>query len=60
MISEQDLKFIEDHNDKLIELIKGGVFETRNGQAIINFDNEGNIREIEIKQVVYKRKHANS
>jgi len=38
------------------EMIDGGVFETKNGKAILSFNSDGKMMEIEIQKKVYKYK----
>lgn len=47
-------KFME-QRDKYQLLLDNGVFNIRNGQAILNFDNLGNLTQIDINVLMYKK-----
>lgn len=38
----------------LIQLVKEEVFELKNGKAILHFDKEGDIREVEIRRIAWR------
>ena len=44
---QEDLKTIARYQQYFQQLIEQNVFETKNGKAILNFDNDGRIGEIE-------------
>lgn len=57
-LSEMDARlFIEfqKNYETFSTLIQSGVFNIRNGNAVINFDKEGVIREINLHVVGYKK-----
>ena len=51
-------KFRE-HQDTFSVLIDSGVFDTRNGEAILNLDNMSNLTQIKTNVITYKRKMLN-
>lgn len=48
------LKFREYQND-FLTLVNSGVFETRNGVAILHFDRDGTLQQVNKDVVVYKK-----
>lgn len=57
-LSELDAQlFIEfqKNHDTFLTLAQSGVFNIRNGNAVINFDKEGTIREISFNIIGYKK-----
>lgn len=46
---------VKDHHTKLAILMAHGVFDVKNGKAILNFDSEGTLRTVVIEEVVFKQ-----
>ncbi len=57
LIDEEALAFrlFREHQDSFVAMLKAGVFETKNGQIILNFNSEGVLTEIRDNVVRYKR-----
>jgi hypothetical protein len=43
------------YQDLFTTLLKNGVFNTRNGQAILNFDANGTLTQIDLNMVMFKK-----
>lgn len=59
-ISELDARlFLEfqKNYDTFSTLLQSGIFSIRNGNAVINFDKEGVLREITLHTIGYKKGH---
>lgn len=57
-LSEQDARLFmefQKNYDTFSTLVQSGAFNIRNGSAVINFDKEGVIREINLHIVGYKK-----
>jgi hypothetical protein len=48
-----DFKVVEKYQRIIAKLISSGAFDVKNGKVILNFDNAGQMREIEV-QVKYR------
>lgn len=48
-------RLFREHQDSFVAMLKAGVFETRNGVAILNFNSEGVLTEIRKDVLTYKR-----
>ena len=53
-MTKELVEFCEDHAALLEELKKNYALETRNGSVVLHFDQEGNMRKIEIHAVVFR------
>lgn len=45
-----------EHQAKIDTLIAKGVFDLKNGNAILSFNNDGDLMNIKIEQNVYRKK----
>jgi len=56
LTEEQILRLpeVQEHFEGIKTLLDTRVFDMRNGQAILNFDNNGRLRTIEMRLKVYK------
>lgn len=45
-----------EHQRTFAELLESGVFETRNGQALLSFNQDGTLMTIEVSQTIFRRK----
>lgn len=55
-LDAQRLLVFQKYYIELKEIIDGGVFETKNGKAILSFNSDGKMMEIEIQKKVYRAK----
>jgi hypothetical protein len=56
-LSKEDMdlfEYFKKHKNDFIIFLKYGVFDFKNGSAIISRDSDGTIRRIEIDNVVYR------
>jgi len=56
MIGEYNLQILvtPDIQQKVLLLVNSGVLSTNNGQVVLHFDNDGNLRKIEQNKTLYK------
>jgi len=55
-LDAQRLLVFQKYYIELKEIIDGGVFDTKNGKAILSFNSDGKMMEIEIQKKVYRAK----
>lgn len=48
-------RLFREHQDTFVEMLRGGVFDVKNGVAVLNFDQAGVLTEIRKNVVTYKR-----
>lgn len=61
-LNEEDASLFRqfrENQDTFKTFIKNGVFNIRNGTALLNFDNLGNLTQIDINVVMYKKGYPN-
>lgn len=51
---------IKKMKDILIIMLRADVFSIRNGKAILNFDNNGELMNIQVEQQIYKKIKPNN